>query len=220
MTQPAPNMASDLIRIHKVITRAIGVDLHKGIEYQQNGFKDPQELLGYSSYTHCLVQVLDSHHHGEDMIVFPELKKVLPSAPYARLTAEHLQVERLLDKISPAVEKLSSELQEGLQVIVDTLRKLSTLWPPHYQLEEKNFSAEVLNPLVSLEDQRRISETSSRYSQEHSEPPYWVVPFILYNLELEDRTHMAANFPPVIIEELVPKAWKEQWAPMKPLLLE
>jgi hypothetical protein len=30
---------------------------------------------------------------------------------------------------------------------------------------------------------------------------------------------MAQQMPPVVSQELVPVAWKEQWAPMKPFLL-
>jgi hypothetical protein len=31
---------------------------------------------------------------------------------------------------------------------------------------------------------------------------------------------MAASMPSMVLDELIPKAWKEQWAPMKPFLLE
>jgi hemerythrin-like domain-containing protein len=220
MAQPVPNLAQDLIRIHKVITRAIDVDLIKGKQYIKNGFASSQEQAGYASYTHSFIEVLDAHHTSEDTIVFPELHHVLPSAPYAMLTAEHHQVERILSVMRPALSELSVDALVGLTTILDSLQKLSTLWAPHYQLEEKNFTAEAINAVFSPEDQLRLSDLISKNSQEHSGPPYWVIPFVLFNLDGEDRAAMAASIPPIVMEELLPNTWKDQWAPMKPLLLD
>jgi hemerythrin-like domain-containing protein len=220
MSAPQPNLAQDLVRIHKVITRSIDVTMITGIQHTKNGFTSPEELTGYRRYTHCLVEVLDSHHQSEDHIGFPALHKVLPTAPYARLTAEHHQIEHLLGILRPAIEHLSTDSEGGLSTIVDTLQKIMLLWPSHYGMEEKNFTADALNAVMSLEEQKRISDANSKYSQDHSHPAEWVVPFVLFNLEKEDREVMIASMPPVIIQELVPKAWKEQWAPMQRLLLE
>jgi hemerythrin-like domain-containing protein len=220
MSPATPNLAQDLIRIHKVITRGIDVSLIKGTQYLKSGGTNPHDLLGYSCFVHSLVAVLDSHHQSEDLIAFPELHSVLPSAPYARLTAEHHQVERFLALLRPAIKDLSGDVVQGLNVIVEITRKITTLWPQHYQLEEKNFSTEALNAVISLEDQQRISQATSKYSQDHAEPAYWIVPFVVFNLEAEDREIMISTMPPVIMEELVPKTWKEQWAPMQPLLLD
>jgi hemerythrin-like domain-containing protein len=220
MEPSTPNLAYDLIRIHKVITRGLNVSLVKGREYLQSGFSQPQALQGYSSYTHSLATVLDSHHTSEDLIAFPEFRRVIPSAPYAKLATDHLQIERLLAPITPAIAELSEDAQQGLLVIVDTLRKISEIWEPHIQLEERYFSESTLNAVMDLKDQGRISEATGNHSREHSEPPYWVVPFVLFNLEHEDRALMAASFPAVIMNELVPKVWADKWAPMKPLLLD
>lgn len=220
MEPTTPNLAADLIRIHKVITRGLNVSLVKGSEYLQSGFSQPQVLQGYSSYTHSLVSVLDAHHTGEDTIAFPEFRNLIPSAPYAKLAYDHNQIERFLAPMPPAITELSDDAHKGLLEIVDNLRKISEVWEPHIQLEERYFSEENFNAVMALEDQRRISEAAGKHSQEHSGPPYWVVPFILYNLEGHERTLMAAGFPPVIMEEMIPKVWADQWAPMKPLLLD
>jgi hypothetical protein len=218
---PTPDLAQDLIRIHKVITRALYTSLIKGTEYLQSGFPQPQLIQGYSNYIHCLSEVLGSHHRGEDLIAFPAFMKVMPSAPYAQLSADHHAVDMHLAIIRPAITDLSGDTPvKGLKVIVDTLGKLSTIWEPHILLEEHFFSKETINAAIDLDEQRRIGEAASKHSQEHSGPPYWVVPFILYNLDPEDRAVMAANFPPAILNELVPIVWKDQWAPMKPLLLD
>jgi hemerythrin-like domain-containing protein len=220
MEPSTPNLAADLVRIHKVITRALDVCMVKGREYLQSGFSQPGALLGYSSYSHSLVSVLDSHHTAEDIIAFPEFRQVIPSAPYAKLASDHNDVERLIAPLPPAIADLSNDAHKGLLIIVDTLRKISEIWSPHIQLEEHYFSKEKLNALMPLEDQKRISGASGKYIQENSQPSYWVVPFVLYNLAPEDRAIMAASFPAAIMEELVPKVWAEQWSPMRPLLLD
>jgi len=51
-------------------------------------------------------------------------------------------------------------------------------------------------------------------------PDLVALPFILYNLSVEDREIMAQHMPPVVIQELVPVVWKEHWEPMKPFLLD
>ncbi len=220
MEPTTPNLAADLIRIHKVITRGINVCLVRGREYLQSGFPQPQTLQGYSSYTHSLASVLDSHHTVEDIFAFPEFRSIIPSAPYAKLASDHNQIESLLTPLPPVIAELSEDAHKGLLSIVDTLRKISEIWETHIQLEERYFSEATLNAVMSLENQRRISEAAGKYSQEHSGPPYWVVPFILYNLERDDRVLMAATFPALIMEEMVPTVWADQWAPMKPLLLD
>jgi hypothetical protein len=220
MKTTTPNLALDLIRIHKVITRAIYTSLIKGREFRQTGFPEHQLLVGYSAYVHCLSEVLGSHHRGEDLIAFPAFIKVLPSAPYAQLFADHRAVDCQLFNIPQALTDLSSDTPDkGLQVIIDTTENLSTIWEPHILLEEHYFSKEAVNAAIDLDEQKRISEAVAKHSQEHSEPPYWVIPFILYNLEPDERAKMAENFPPSIVNELVPVVWKDQWAPMKPLLL-
>lgn len=221
MSPNTPNLAKDLIRIHKVITRSIQVSLSEGNKHLQLGFPTPEAQQGYSSYIHSLASVLESHHQSEDQIAFPAFRNVLPLAPYAQLTAEHHQFEILLAKIPVRITELSGDSpMNTLKELVDILEELSSLWKPHIHVEEEYFSEEVLNAVMNPEEQGRISAASSQYSQEHSGPPFWVVPFILYNLEPDERAVMASFLPPVIKDELVPKVWKDQWAPMKPYLLD
>lgn len=221
MTASTPSLAKDLIRIHKVITRAIDVDLNKGIEYLQSGFPSPEIKQGYISYTHCLASVLGAHHTSEDEISFPEFKNVLPSAPYDRLTAEHEEVDIRLAEITQAITDISGDAPErGLKTLVNTLQKIHSVWVSHKQTEEYYFNKDALDAVFSLEKQREISEAAGKHSQDHSEPANWVIPFVLYNLKQPDRDEMAAFFPPVIMDELVPKVWKSQWAPMQTFLLD
>lgn len=221
MTPNTPNLAQNLVRIHKVITRALDVSLIHGKEYLESESIQSQELPGYSRYTHCLASVLGSHHQGEDLIAFPAFRKVLPFAPYEQLAIDHHGVEMLLASLPQAITGLSGDTPKiGLSVIVDTLTKITEIWAPHIQLEEQYFSKEALNAVFILEEQQQISEASSKHSQEHSGPPSWIIPFILFNLEHEDSEAMAAFYPPTMMDELIPKVWKDQWEPMKPFLLD
>jgi len=221
LTSPTPDLAQDLVRIHRVITRSLNISEVKGAEFLQSGFPSAQLLLGFTTYTHCLSSVLGSHHQGEDLIAFPAFRKVLPSAPYAQLLTDHHGIETLLALLPATIANVSGDAPDkSLRIIVDTIQKITEIWEPHIQLEEYYFSKDALKAVLDLDEEMRISEAASKYSQEHSGPPYWVVPFVLFNLDREDRKTMASNFPPTIMEELVPMVWKEQWAPMKSFLLD
>ncbi len=54
----------------------------------------------------------------------------------------------------------------------------------------------------------------------NSGPEYLVIPFVLYNLTGQDRTMIEQVMPPLVTQQLVPGAWKEKWAPMKPFLFD
>jgi len=45
------------------------------------------------------------------------------------------------------------------------------------------------------------------------------MPFIIYNLEEEERVKLARLLPQVVLEQLIPGPWKAIWAPMSPFLL-
>ena len=216
-----PNLAKDLIIIHKVITRGLEVGLSNGKTYLQTGFAQPQLIPGYSSYIHSLASVLDAHHTGEDLIAFPEFRKLIPSAPYLRLATDHQKIEELLEFVPSALHDLTGDtLQHGLQVLVDTLERITDVWYPHIQLEEHYFSEEAISQVMQLDRQGAISAATSKHSQEHSEPAHWIIPFILFNLDHDDRLSFSANLPPEVINQLVPGTWKDLWAPMKPFLLD
>lgn len=221
MTSNSSNVAQDLVRIHKVITRSLDISLKKGQDYLGSGLPQEQELAGYSAYAHCLATVLSAHHMSEDLISFPAIRTVLPDAPYARLASDHHKIAMLLASIQPAIEGLTGVAPENsLWSVKDSLTKIYNIWGPHIYLEEQYFSSGALNSVLTPEEQLRISLATSKHSQEHSEPPYWVIPFLLFNLEGADRDVMASLLPKTLVEEMIPVAWKEKWEPMKPFLLE
>jgi hemerythrin-like domain-containing protein len=221
MAENEPNLAQDLIRIHKVITRGLKVSMAKGREFMEAGYTEPTVFQGYKSYAHSLASVLAAHHQGEDQIAFPALRSRLPNAPYEKLAADHLVIESLLVQVNQAEMSLSGKPHDNaLKALVDRLNEIFAAWEPHIQKEEFYFSKANVSKAMSLEEQGKLSAAMGKDSQARAQPPALVVPFVLYNLEPADRSIMASSFPPTVINELIPKMWKDQWAPMKPFLLE
>jgi hypothetical protein len=216
-----PNLAQDLVRIHKVITRGINVGIQSGSEYLRSGLPQENIITGYINYVHCLASVLGAHHLAEDQVVFPALRSKFPKTPFDRLSADHQVIEKLLGVTNQAVTHLSTDhTSDSLKILVDTIGMILSVWEAHIGIEELNFSSNAINALLGLDEQAQLSVAVGKHSQEHVEPLYLVVPFTLYNLGSEDRAAMAAALPPQVVEQLVPIVWKDQWSPMKPFLLE
>jgi hemerythrin-like domain-containing protein len=222
VSQPnQPNIAADLIRIHSVVTRGLSVSLERGQTFARDGFPDASTREGFVSYVQSLVSVLHAHHLGEDELAFPYLRDLLPGAPFDLLSEQHQQMVPILDEITAANEAVAAEPEgQSVSALNRTLTQVDELWHPHIQIEEEEFTVERGAELISVDEHIRLAQLFAKLSQEHAQPDYLVVPFILYNLAPEDRAIMAGSMPPVVTQELVPKAWKEKWAPMQPFLLE
>jgi hypothetical protein len=216
-----PDFAQDLARIHRVLTRGIAVSADKGAEFARGGFPDTRTRQGYLDYVQSLATVLQAHHLGEDEIAFPFFRERLPSPLYNRLSADHKKFEALVTSLRQATTAVAADRsQAGLDQLAGDLRILGAIWTPHMSLEEGHFSAEALAAAMTPEEQGRLSEAMARHGVDHSTPGYLAVPFILFNLHAEDRAAMAATLPSMVVNELVPTVWKDQWAPMKPFLLD
>jgi hemerythrin-like domain-containing protein len=216
-----PNLARELARIHRVITRGLTVGVAKGVEFQKRGFQNLTIRQGYADYIHCVLVTLKVHHLAEDEIGFPFLKEKFPNAPFERLSADHQKMETLLEPLLKATADSTRDGGEtALTRLMDDLRSISAIWTPHIQVEEENFSQDAVTASVDAEDQDRLSMEFGKHSRAHATPAYLVLPFILFNLNAEDRALMAAAFPWVVNKFLIPIAWKSKWAPMKPFLLE
>lgn len=222
MTQPnQPNIAADLIRIHSVVTRGLSVSLEHGQTFAGNGFPDDTTQQGFVDYVQSLVSVLHAHHLGEDELAFPYLRDLLPDAPFDLLTEQHQQMMSVLDEVTAANEAVTAGGDsQSVNDLNRALTRVDELWHPHIQIEEDEFSVEKGAELISVDEHIRLAQLFAKLSQEHAQPDYLVVPFVLYNLVPEDRAIMAAPMPPVVTQELVPNAWKEKWAPMQPFLLD
>jgi len=67
--------------------------------------------------------------------------------------------------------------------------------------------------------QAEISRAAAEDGQKRGHVPELNVAFILYNLAPAQRAVLVGKFPPPVVG-LVDGPWKQQWAPMKPFLLD
>ena len=220
MTNP-PNVTMDLVRIHRALTRGLNVAMERGSGFMQTGFPGEDLRRGFSEAIQSLVAVLRAHHLIEDEVAFPAFKERLPSAPYARLAANHKEIELLLVSIEQGNAHLAQgEDGAGLGLVLESLQKAFGIWGPHIRMEEAIFSQDALTGVMSLEEQRWISDGMAKTFQAYATPAALTIPYVLYNLDGALRAGMAASLPANVLEELIPKVWQEQWAPMKPFLLD
>jgi hypothetical protein len=216
-----PNLAQDLVRIHKAITRGLTVVVTRGTQFVREGFPDVRIRQGFADYILSLAGVLGAHHLGEDEIAFPAFRPKLPEVPYGRLTADHQFIETSLAVVRMSIGELAAGTSmEGLSTVVEALRKDTEVWIPHIQLEEKYFSQDAIAVVMTPDEQAQVSIALGKHSQEHVGPLYLALPFVLFNLAVKDRAAMSKTLPKQVTEELIPKVWQEKWAPMKPFFLD
>ncbi len=217
----APNVASDLLRVHSIITRALSVTSEKSQRFAQEGFPDASTKEGFLCYARSFVSVLHGHHLTENELAFPYFRDKLPDAPYDLLIAQHQELVHVLDEIKAAIEEVSEEPQaaKALNRLNQTLRRLGDLWHPHIDIEQEHFTVAKLEALINREEHIRLGKLFVEHSQKHTGPGYLVVPFLLYNLAPEERVILARNMPFLLTYLLVPVIWKARWASMRPFLL-
>jgi len=217
---PQPDPAQDLVRIHRVITRGLSVGTENCDKFRRQGFVDNEVRQGFATYIKSLLIVLDAHHRGEDEVVFPALKPILPSMPYDRLAADHKQIEHLLDAMRSSIASGTEDCGGiDLHKLLGELQQVSALWAPHIAIEEQQVTKSTLEGHMSLAEQVSLSVATAKHSQAHAVPPYLALPFVLYNLDAADRAAFAAPLPGILKWVLIPILWRSRWAPMKPFLL-
>ncbi len=212
----SPNAGLSLIRIHKVITRALAVSLQNS----QGASPQPDWRDGFQRYEQTFYTSLLSHHDGEDEIGFPFLKKKLPEAPFDILSQQHRLMIPILNRINDWCNTGSSAWEAAkLAGLHSALVDLHDLWHNHIPSEESQFSPSECERLLTPEENAQLDGQLGEFSARHALPGEHVLPFVLYNLEGDDRAAMALSFPPVVTQ-LVNSAWKPAWAPMQPFLLD
>jgi len=215
-----PNIAEDLRRIHMIITRALDVSVLNGARFLQEGFPRGPLGAGYRDYVTALLSFLSAHHLAEDEIAFPYFEERLPEAPFRRLEVEHQRIEELVGQAREELQGLEEKPERALVDLEAVLGHIRELWRPHIALEEEHFAVERLAEMLPAEEHARLAGVMAGHSMEHAGPDYLVLPFVLYNLPPEERAILSRAMPPMVTQQLVPVAWKEQWAPMQPFLLE
>jgi hemerythrin-like domain-containing protein len=219
--QNRPNIGVALVAIHHVITRGLSVTMDNSAHFAQAGFPDDSTADGFANYVRSLATVVHAHHSTETDLAFPRFQDLVPDAPYDLLNSEHRSMESVLQDIETAV----AESEPGKQPVIaldelsNAVTRLDRMWHPHIQIEEHQFSPDVLERLLGPEGHKRWLKEFVEHTQQLSPPDELVVPFMLYNLAADERWVMSDGMPPIVLEQLVPVVWKEKWAPMQPFLL-
>ena len=132
-------------------------------------------------------------------------------------------MEGMLEEFEARGEAVAGEAQavQSLTELVRTATALSGLWHPHIQIEEQRiYDVGIIAAAMDADEDARVGQMLGEYAQEHVEPLSLGIPFLLYNLPPREREIYANMLPPMVTEQLVPVAWKDQWAPMGPFLLD
>jgi hypothetical protein len=216
-----PNIGMELLRIHAILTRGLKISAENAQVFRDQGFPNTMTREGYLNYVNSFVAVINAHHLTEDDLAFPYLRDKFPEAPYELLKTQHQNVVLVLNQVRAVIEPLTTETETGglLDLLNESLKEIAVLWYPHIQIEEGHFSVEKMKTRIPLEDHIKMGKLFMEHSQQHATPDYLVVPFLVYNLEPEERVTFIRELPPVVTQQLIPTVWKEKWKPMAPFLL-
>jgi hypothetical protein len=215
---PEPELGGDLLRVHRAITRALGVAREHGEAFGGAGHPDAGTWQGYLIYVRCLAALLHAHHTTEDEAVFPDLCDRLPQAPCDALMAQHRAMEPVLGEIEAALTGAPSAGPERtLEVLLPALARLDDLWQTHIALEEAHFGPQALGRTLTMAERRRAGRATSRHAARHQRPFALMLPFLLYNMVPEDRAVMLQLMPPIV--PLLLGLFKPRWRALAPFLL-
>ncbi len=212
--KPKPNIGQDLQRIHRVITRGLTVALQNCQAFTESGFPDDTTREGFWKYCQGLEANAHGHHMTEDDLFFPFLRERMPGTDFDELMTEHQEMHTILAEMRAARETGS------LASMQRALSKMADLWHPHIQKEETEFSPDIAAEVMTIPEHIEMAQKAAAHSQQYSQPAPLAVPFLLYNLEGGDRAHYLAVMLPEVTQQLVPVVWKDEWASMKPFLLD
>jgi hypothetical protein len=210
-----------MIWVHDIITRGLEVSI-ENIPLAA-GKHPPAEMWteGLGSYIQALTAVLHGHHLAEDEVLFPFVRDTLPEAPIDLLVKQHLAITKNLEKIQDALAEppVGRLLNVTLGSFAEPLQKIKVIWLPHIHIELKDL-VDKLSGIVPQPELQVLLGRLSESGQRHTGPPFLTIPFMLYNLPDGERALFAQNLPAEVTQELVPRAWKEHWEPMRPFFLE
>lgn len=212
--KPMPNIGLDLQRVHRAITRGLAVSQENCQAFSEGGFPDATTAEGFWKYCLGLEAIANSHHVAEDEVYFPFLRERLPDVDFDTLVAEHQEMHNTLDEMRAAREAGSLG---GMQ---RALSSMAGLWHSHIAVEEAEFGPEVAAKTATVPETIELAQKAAALSQEHAQPAPLAMPFLLYNLEGEDRAFFLGAMPEQVTQQLVPIVWKDEWAAMKPFLLD
>ncbi len=214
------NVAVSFFNIHNVITRGLRVSLESVRRVLQRGIQGEESREGFFNFIRAHTSVMNAHHLTEDEIVFPYFRDKLPEAPFDSLTYYHHVMVLILDEINLALDRSNNkdQLEIELRNIEKALARLNEDWPYHIQPETDEFINKA-DALIPVEEQLRLVRLFAEHDLKNAMPLHLTVPFMLYNLPLEDRMVFSQGMPAEVVQKLVPVDWKPKWESMRPYLL-
>ena len=171
-TDPLPNVGNDLLRIHKVITRALNVSLQKsqGTDLVESHWE------GFATYVRALTILLDAHHAGEDELSFPFWRIRLPNGPFDELGEHHRRMITYLDQIERWLEAGSTAWQsDALSQLHQTLTELLDLWQTHIALEEATIGPESSRQYLTSAENEQLDRQLAEHGKLHGLPAFYFV---------------------------------------------
>jgi hypothetical protein len=131
-------------------------------------------------------------------------------------------MDSVLKEIQVTVNIMAVQPQGGepLKNLNIAVKRISEIWHPHIAIELFNiYESKRTEDVMSAEEQIKLMTDAAMYSTKEGDPGY-LIPFILYNLQADERAYMEHTLPAPILKELIPVVWKNKWEPMKPFLID
>ena len=218
VTLTTQEIGGDLVRVHRAITRAVGVAREHGAAYLAAGYPGADTRDGYLTYVRCLASLLHAHHTTEDESMFPHLRPMLADAPYDTLMAQHGAMVPVLDEIEAAVaDAASPDPDRALNALSGALARIDEMWETHIALEEAHFGPDGVGAALTLAERRRAGRVTRNHAVRHQRPFVLMLAFILYNMSPGDRAVMSQPAPGLV--HLLLLAWKPTWRAIAPFLM-
>jgi hypothetical protein len=215
------SFADDLHRIHRALTRGMSVAAKRAREFARKGFPDGETRRGFLDFVRCLVIATCAHQDAEDDVGFPAFRERLAEVPFSELDSQHEVFHSTVDSVQAGLSAAAEGKTDALWLpeLADSLSRLSYIWSEHISVEEGHLTTQALDRAFSPDEQAELKKRMVEHSRIRSEPVSQVLPFLYFNLSVEDRESFAAGIPEEVTRRLIPVEWKDAWAGMKPFLL-
>ena len=173
-TETLPNVGNDLIRIHKVVTRALEISRKNS----QDASLAEADQPGFALYVRALTILLHGHHARRGRVGLSVLAQT-PAGRPIRSTQRATPPdgwfsEKIEGWLGAGLGAWQADLRGELQ---STLAGLQTLWLSHISVEEATMGPENSSKLLTPEENGQLSQQMAEHGQAHSQPGELVMPF-------------------------------------------
>ena len=202
--------------VHRALTRALNVLVDESMQFRTEEQVDGKRTEGFRMYARTFCDLMHAHHDGEEELAFVHIRSILSAKDMVALDREHevmLEALHALQTYVAAPAPWDSSHWWGLHRAASAL--LSG-WEAHRLNEETQMAK--ASVLMSRDERVRLAKALELFGIANAGPGHRVVPFILYNLEGEDREAMGSRMPFFMKGILVPFFWRVNYRPMLPFL--